>query len=195
MKFISTVSILILFTTIISGQESINFEKSAEDNLREDIMKLSIDNDQDSYLYFSNSTIDNSFYVPEIEGFTARANTPGLVLRGLADIANDNSGAALLHLTPYIVNGSTNVFPVNRHYLGIQGFDTNLGTKPLLEIDEKGYVGLGTEDPKAKLEVTDGDIYISDIDKGIIMKSPDGNCWRGVLDNSGSLSFSGVVCP
>jgi hypothetical protein len=41
-----------------------------------------------------------------------------------------------------------------------------------------------------------GDIYIEDIDKGIIMKSPDGKCWRGKLDNSGSLHFTELdACP
>ena len=37
-----------------------------------------------------------------------------------------------------------------------------------------------------------GDVYIEDIDKGIIMKSPDGRCWRGQLDNNGTLNFTGT---
>jgi hypothetical protein len=41
-----------------------------------------------------------------------------------------------------------------------------------------------------------GDVFIEEIDKGIIMKSPDGNCWRGVLDNSGNLQFTVLEsCP
>lgn len=58
-----------------------------------------------------------------------------------------------------------------------------------------GYLGLGTTGPASKLHIADGDIYISDIDRGIIMKSPDGQCWRGVMDNSGKLNFSPVDCP
>lgn len=50
-------------------------------------------------------------------------------------------------------------------------------------------LGIGTEQPSAKLEITNGDIYINDLEKGIIMKSPDGKCWRGTLNNSGSLNF------
>ena len=47
-----------------------------------------------------------------------------------------------------------------------------------------------------KLKVKDGDIYLQDIDHGIIMKSPDGKCWRGQLDNSGQLMFSAMgSCP
>ncbi len=41
-----------------------------------------------------------------------------------------------------------------------------------------------------------GDVYIKDIDKGIIMKSPDGKCWRGTLNNDGSLGFVQLdACP
>ena len=58
-----------------------------------------------------------------------------------------------------------------------------------------GNVGIGTEAPKAKLQVTDGDVYISNIERGIIMKSPNGQCWRGQVDNNGTLSFSPVPCP
>jgi len=59
---------------------------------------------------------------------------------------------------------------------------------------ENGNVGLGTEEPVARLQVNNGDIFIEDIDRGIVMKSPDGNCWRGKLDNSGSLQFVQVNC-
>jgi len=55
-------------------------------------------------------------------------------------------------------------------------------------------VGVGTDNPQAKLQITDGDIFIEDIDRGIIMKSPDGQCWRGTLDNNGSLNFTPVDC-
>lgn len=77
-------------------------------------------------------------------------------------------------------------------------FYTNREGSNILErmrIDALGKVGIGTGEPQAKLEVAEGDIYISDIEKGIIMKSPDGQCWRGVLDNSGSLIFTQVPCP
>jgi hypothetical protein len=64
-----------------------------------------------------------------------------------------------------------------------------------MRIDSIGNVGIGTTKPLAKLQIADGDIYLSDIDKGIIMKSPDGNCWRGTLNLEGQLIFTQVLCP
>jgi hypothetical protein len=64
-----------------------------------------------------------------------------------------------------------------------------------LRIDSDGNIGIGTKEPVTKLQVADGDVYISDIDRGIIMRSPDGQCWKGVLDNSGTLQFTQVECP
>ena len=78
---------------------------------------------------------------------------------------------------------------------GVGGDYFNLGYHVKMSILHTGNVGIGTQDPAAKLQVADGDIYISDIDKGIIMKSPDGQCWRGTLDNSGTLGFVPINCP
>ena len=62
-------------------------------------------------------------------------------------------------------------------------------------ITASGSVGIGTTNlPTAKLEVADGDIFIQDIDHGIIMRSPDGNCWRGTVNNNGMLVFEQIDC-
>lgn len=53
----------------------------------------------------------------------------------------------------------------------------------------RGNTGFGTNEAKAKVHVAQGDVYISDINHGIIMKSPDGNCWKGTVDNFGQLNF------
>ncbi len=62
-----------------------------------------------------------------------------------------------------------------------------------LFLSNNGNVGIGSGEPVAKFQVKDGDIFIEDINRGIIMKSPDGNCWRGVLNNQGQLEF--VLLP
>jgi len=60
---------------------------------------------------------------------------------------------------------------------------------------EAGNVGIGIDDPSAKLHIADGDVYIEDIDHGIIMKSPNGQCWRGTLNDQGTLNFAQTTCP
>lgn len=64
-----------------------------------------------------------------------------------------------------------------------------------IRIDKEGDVGIGTDDPKTRLQVANGDIYISDISKGVIMKSPDGQCWRMTVTNEGEPQFSMIECP
>ena len=59
----------------------------------------------------------------------------------------------------------------------------------------KTGLGFGTENPKAKIEVADGDIYVSDPSKGIILKSPNGNCWRVTIDNTGNFIRTAISCP
>ena len=80
---------------------------------------------------------------------------------------------------------------------GIIRLETSLGvkTEERMRIDCTGHIGIGTEEPQTKLQIAQGDLYISDIDRGIIMKSPDGNCWKGTLDNEGVLNFLQIVCP
>lgn len=58
-----------------------------------------------------------------------------------------------------------------------------------------GNVGISTADPKSKLQVTDGDVYIESIGKGIILKSEDGSCFRVTIKNDGTFSSESLSCP
>jgi hypothetical protein len=70
---------------------------------------------------------------------------------------------------------------------------TNRTTKFVVGFD--GKVGIGTDSPGAKLQVQEGDVYVETIGKGVIISSPDGQCWRITVDNSGNLATSSVTCP
>lgn len=59
-------------------------------------------------------------------------------------------------------------------------------------------VGIGvsrTTTPASKLEVANGDVFISDINRGVIMKSTNGNCWRVTVDDTGTLVTTQITCP
>lgn len=45
------------------------------------------------------------------------------------------------------------------------------------------------------VKITGGDLYITDISKGVIIKSPNGTCWRMTIDNNGSIITTAVDCP
>ena len=57
-----------------------------------------------------------------------------------------------------------------------------------------GDVGIGTYNPRTKLQIKGGDIFIEDEFSGLILKSPDGQCWKGTIDNDGSFNFESVDC-
>lgn len=75
----------------------------------------------------------------------------------------------------------------------VDGWNTD--TSERMRIDARGRVGIATTAPATRLQVAKGDIYISDIEYGIIMKSPDGQCWKGTMNNEGSLRFFPIDCP
>lgn len=56
-------------------------------------------------------------------------------------------------------------------------------------------IGIETTDPKAKLHLGTGDIFLEHTSQGLILKSPDGNCWKLGVNNAGLAVFSNVVCP
>lgn len=58
-----------------------------------------------------------------------------------------------------------------------------------------GNVGMGTSEPKTKLQVKQGDIYLESIGTGVIMKSTSGQCWRLTIDNVGRTQTEAIDCP
>ncbi|MCF8228961.1 MAG: T9SS type A sorting domain-containing protein [Bacteroidales bacterium] len=55
-------------------------------------------------------------------------------------------------------------------------------------------MGIGTDEPSEKLHVKGGNIYLEDIDAGVVMRSPDGNCWKITVGNDGQLNTEAYNC-
>ena len=64
-----------------------------------------------------------------------------------------------------------------------------------IRVGTDGNVGIGETTPGAKLEVGSGDIYVNGSANGVILKAPNGNCWRITVNNDGTLSTTNVSCP
>jgi len=57
-------------------------------------------------------------------------------------------------------------------------------------------IGIGTTAPKARLDVTGGNILVGSPGQGIILKSPNGGtCRLLAIDNAGNMTLSSVACP
>lgn len=64
-----------------------------------------------------------------------------------------------------------------------------------MTIANNGNIGISATDPAAKLQVTGGDVYIQNVSRGVIMKSPDGSCWRMTVSNAGAPVLTKIDCP
>jgi len=78
-------------------------------------------------------------------------------------------------------------------YAASAGNDTWIENSDGIHYD--GNVGISNETPKTKLHVSDGDIYVDRTNRGMIMKSPNGTCWRMTVSNLGESVWTQISCP
>lgn len=102
------------------------------------------------------------------------------------------------HYGDLIIQGMSKGYTTNIHFVtGSTEYGADPPTQRMV-VMANGNVGVGnfvSSPPKARLDVKGGDVYISDITKGIILKSPNGQCWRVTIDNTGNLIRTSITCP
>ena len=80
-----------------------------------------------------------------------------------------------------IYNGVSNKWP-----LTINGSSNNIGI---------GNTTAYPQPAKSRLHVFSGDVNIEQIGSGIIMKSPNGQCWRVTVGDAGNFVSTAITCP
>ncbi len=73
----------------------------------------------------------------------------------------------------------------------------NTGTTGvLLTVQDNGNVGIGTVNPRSKLQVETGDVYVSTQGRGIILRATNANtCHRVTVLGNGTMQTAPVTCP
>lgn len=154
-----------------------------------------------------------------VHGHGSTFATSALVLKATTEEANRRgSGLFLFDSTgvnewffgrPYgnYTGATSDMFVIQRnphntaHHLRtaglIDGNEQPTGTERLFTVESNGFVGIGTNEvtPAARLQVANGDVYLSDMGSGVILKSPNGQCWRLTVNNNGNFLSSPVECP
>lgn len=99
-----------------------------------------------------------------------------------------------------IVMGGSNNIEVRPQNFGILNQGSATGRWALVVEGATNNIGIGhsgyySSQAKSKLHVFNGDVNIDQIGSGIIMKSPNGACWRITIDNAGNLVRTAITCP
>jgi len=103
-----------------------------------------------------------------------------------ADFGGIFSSGAGIHLTAGGENGVIKF---------LTGKSNTGGSIEHMIISSDGNLGIGAKNPVSRLQVADGDVFIENINNGVIMKSPNGNCWRLTVNDNGSVKTTAITCP
>jgi hypothetical protein len=129
--------------------------------------------------------------IPGVFEGNAGLFTSNSVWHTAINIKNNNVQYSLVTAGP----SNTELLPSN---FGI--FNHNTSRWPFTITGVNNNISIGDPSPfptpaKSSLHVKRGDTYIEEIGSGIILKSPNGQCWRVTIDNAGNLVRTSITCP
>ena len=73
------------------------------------------------------------------------------------------------------------------------GANASVSTSNTIVLGRNG--GQDTVQVPGKMTVGGGDVYVDNPGAGVIMRAPNGNCFRLTIANNGALATAGVACP
>lgn len=173
--FICVIGLIVTFVLQGNAQEKFTVEVDATGNDRLISNVLNTNNSALSTARFTVQAGTNSLSsAAELATFHG-AYTASAGYAGYSALTNRGSGIILRAF-----NGFGNI----RFLTG--GGDIAGNTRML--INNVGQVGFGTADPKKKIHLKEGDLYMDTASGGeIIMKSPNGTCYSITVSNAGAL--------
>ena len=85
-------------------------------------------------------------------------------------------------------------------YAATRGVNGGVYNQKIIKFTASGNTGFGydwneTPPTSAKISVKGGDVFLSDVGKGVIMKSPNGSCFRMTVSDGGTAVFTAMTCP
>jgi hypothetical protein len=112
-------------------------------------------------------------------------------------IFNGASGSANEKYYSLILAGPTNsgALPGTFGLFNHQSLNWSYNFSPTTNYMAIGSSSFTANTAKSRLHVFLGDVNIDQIGSGIIMKSPNGQCWRITIDNTGTLIRTAITCP
>lgn len=198
--------ILISLTHFCVAQQKLSFSDYVGIGTNNPLYKLSIDGSEESgnpdkRTFLSlNNTKQNTASLVSMQLKTGTSGTITLLTQASSIYGTDYYGNEYADFGQLWSTGAGLILRAgNTSSTGVIKFQT--GTAPFgssnerMRITGSGNVGIGTNDPKSKLQVSNGDVYVEDSSKGIILKSPNGNCWRVTIDNFGNFIRTQITCP
>ena len=182
MKYLTLIAFLTFCITVNGQDESLKIEISSQGNARTIGDLANLDNSNLSSIAFNlgSGTGNNNSQLrlaAWADSYTGLAN-----YAGYSGVASNNKGLILRA-------SSAN----SKILFMTSGTDILNNTRMTIDVD--GDVGIGTQSPLEKLEISNGKVYLSTQGQGIILRSPNGSCFELTVDNGGSLTSTSITCP
>lgn len=114
---------------------------------------------------------------------------------GQASFANNAVNAQQATFAENATNAQSAAFAQEAEFAQTAGNSYWTADKQDIYYESTGSVGIGIK-PTAKLQVHQGDVYIDNIGKGVIMRDNQGACWRMTIDSAGRVLTNKLAnCP
>lgn len=206
MKKILSILAILFLSHFCSAQQKLSFSDYVGIGTYNPLYKLTLQGaeetgspDRRTFLYLNNTTQSTASLV-SMQLKTGTSNTTTYLTQASSIYGTDYYGNEYADFGQLWSTGAGLILRAGSSSLsGVIKFQTGStsigGSNERMRIAGNGNVGIGTNDPKTKLQITSGDIYVDDPTKGIILKSPNGSCWRVTIDNAGNFVKTSITCP